>query len=301
VTLTIFILFRTRPDFARLSIQSVIEQSVQHFSLIVSDHSTNNEVEMMMKQYFPDISYVQRSPTLKHLEHFNSCINEVTTDYYCLFHDDDVMHPNFVECMLKFIEGHAGAAAYASNAYVETKGKIEPRLSFLSKNNYEVVGGPRNLALRYFSPNQSGIAPNPSYIYSRSLVGDQFFLVDGGKYADVTLLLDILQKEKILWLNKALMTYRIHGGNLGSAESAPDRLRFLGYLKKHRKLLGEDVVRDYRYSFIYKKIANNLESVHSKKYKVGSKFSNSYVFYRYLRVSTYKKLLNRALIKWATN
>jgi hypothetical protein len=164
-----------------------------------------------------------------------------------------------------------------------------------------VVGGPRNLALRYFSPNQSGIAPNPSYIYSRSLVGDQFFLVDGGKYADVTLLLDILQKGKILWLNKALMTYRIHGGNLGSAESAPDRLRFLGYLKKHRKLLGEDVVRDYRYSFIYKKIANNLESVRSKKYKVGSKFSNSYVFYRFLRVSTYKKLLKRALIKWATN
>lgn len=297
MTLTIFILCRDRPEFARLSIQSVIEQSCQKFSLIVSDHSTNNAVETMMKQDFPDVRYIRRPVTLKHLEHFNICIEQATADYYCLFHDDDVMHPNFVECMLKFIEANEGAAAYACNAYVETNGKIEPRLSFLSKNKYEVIDSPQNLAERYFSANQSGIAPNPSYIYSRNLVGDQFFVVDGGKYADVTLLLDILQRGKILWLNKALMTYRIHGGNLGSAESAPDRLRFLGYLKKHRKLFGEDLLRDYRYSFIYKKIAKNTQNLGKKKLEVGSNFLKIYVFYRFSRLRTYKILLNRALIK----
>lgn len=299
MTLTIFILCRNRPEFAKLSIQSVIEQTCQKFSLIVSDHSTNNAVESMMKQDFPDVCYIRRSATLKHLEHFNICIDQATTNYYCLFHDDDAMHPNYVESMLKFIEANQGAAAYACNAYIETKGKIEPRLSFLSRNEYEAINCARNLAERYFSQNQSGIAPNPSYIYSRSLVGDQFFEVDGGKYADVTLLLDILQRGKILWLNKALMTYRIHGGNLGSAESAPDRLRFLGYLKNHRKLFGENILRDYRYSFIYKKTTNNPQNLGSKKFKVASKFSKIYLFHRFFTFVTYKTLFNRALIKWS--
>lgn len=253
---------------------------------------------MMMKQYFPDVRYIRRSATLKHLEHFNICIDQATTDYYCLFHDDDVMHPNFVECMLKFIEANEGAAAYACNAYVETNGKIEPRLSFLSKNKYEVIDSPRNLAERYFSPNQSGIAPNPSYIYSRSLVGDQLFLVDGGRYADVTLLLDMLQRGKILWLNKALMTYRIHGGNIGCTESIPDRLRFLAYLKKNRNLIGNDILQDYRYSFIYKQTSNNQLKISLKKLNAELIFMKTYNFYRFLRLRTYKSLLCRALTKW---
>lgn len=298
MSLTIFVLCYNRPDLARLSIQSIVEQSCQSFQLIISDHSTNNEVELMVKSEFPNVSYVKRSVSLKHLEHFNVCIEEVRTDYYCLFHDDDLMGENFVETMLQFIGDYPTAAAFACNAFIETNGKVEPRLSFVSKKKYELISTPRELAERYFSHNQSGIAPNPSYVYSHRLAGDELFIVNGGKYADVALLLDVLQKGAILWLNKPLMTYRIHGNNVGSIESIPDRLRFLGYLKKHRKAFGKAILQDYRYSFIYKKILNSNRSSSSKRLGVVKNFLSSYQLSRYTRFSTYKILVKRALLKW---
>jgi len=298
VSLTIFVLCYNRPDLARLTIQSIVQQSCQNFRLIVSDHSTNHEVEAMVKVDFPSISYIKRSTSLKHLEHFNACIDEVQTDYYCLFHDDDLMAPNFVKNMLKFIGAHPTAAAYACNALIETNGRVEPRLSFISKNEYELISSPRDLAERYFSHNQSGIAPNPSYIYSHLLSGDKLFIVNGGKYADVALLLDILRAGSIFWVNEPLITYRMHGNNIGSVESMPDRLHFLGYLKKHRQEFGNALLQDYRYSFIYKKILNSDWRLRSKRLRVVKKFLGIYQIYRYSRFSTYKSLLKRALIKW---
>lgn len=298
--LTIYILCYNRPDFARESIQSVLAQTNQKFKLIISDHSSNDEVMEMVRNNFPDICYIRRPKKLKHLEHFNACIDEVETEYYCLFHDDDIMDPHFVHSMIKCIQSRPNAAAYACNSYIETSGKVESRLSFLSTRRYEVIDSPRNLAERYFSRNQSGIAPNPSYVYSRRLAGDHRFIVDGGKYADVSLLLDILLQGPIIWLNVPLMTYRMHGSNLGSVESLPDRLRFLGYLKKHGQIFGEDLLLDYRCSFIYKKILKNSKYLSSKRYRLAKKLLSTYGFERYTRFSTYRVLIIRFLNKWGS-
>ena len=297
--LTIYILCYNRPDFARLSILSVLAQTCNRFTFIVSDHSTNDAVQKMVSRDFPDITYIRRSPALKHLEHFNACIEEVQTDYYCLFHDDDIMGSDFVKVMLESIFKYSAAAAFACNAYIESHGKIEPRLAFLSRKKYELINTPRDLAKRYFSRNQSGIAPNPSYIYSRRLAGYQRFLVDGGKYADVSLLLDILQRGPIVWVNSPLITYRMHGNNLGSVESFPDRLRFLGYLKKYRVMFGEEILQDYRCSFIYKSILKSFPRPHAKRAKVARSFLNAYHLCLYTRLSSYQALLARALVKWA--
>lgn len=298
VPLTIYILCYNRPEFAKQSIESVLSQVCQRFNLIVSDHSSHNGVEEMVRKNFPDITYIRRSSSLKHLEHFNLCIHEVSTDYYCLFHDDDVMAPNFVEEMLEFIQHHQDAAAFACNAYIETNGEIEKRLAFLSYKKYEKFDTPKRLAARYFSRNQSGIAPNPSYIYSSRIAGDQRFIVNGGKYADVSLLLDIAQQGPIIWLNKPLMTYRMHGNNLGSVESLPDRLRFLAYLKQYKEILGEEVLHDYRSSFIYKRILRAGFQGRPQRYITAKTYLNSYQCYHYTRWSTYKALFMRALDKW---
>jgi glycosyltransferase involved in cell wall biosynthesis len=298
VSLTIFILCYNRPDLAKYSIESVIAQTCQKFNLVISDHSTNHDVKDMVAKNFPGITYKRRSSALKHLEHFNLCINEVEDDYYCLFHDDDIMATNFVEEMLHFIEAHPDAAAFACNAYIENRGQIEKRLSFLSHKQSEVFHSPKQLAQRYFSRNQSGIAPNPSYIYNRKIAGKQGFIVDGGKYADVSMLLDVSQKGQILWLNKPLMTYRFHGNNLGSFESRPDRIRFLAYLKKHQNILGHEVLHDYRSSFIYKRVLSERPATYSKRYTTAKSYLKSYHCYHYTRLSTYLYLVKRVLNKW---
>ena len=295
-SLTIFVLCHDRPDFARLTLRSILAQTDRDFELIVSDNSSNDEVERMVKAEFPQINYRRRVPMLQYLAHFNRCIDEAQGDYFCLFHDDDLMHPEFVRNMKRVMDEHPGAVACSCNARIESMGTLESRSSFRALGRLERIASPRDLAQRYFSRAQSGIAPFPAYVYRRCLVGDVRLPVEGGKYADVTFLLDVALKGSVVWLNETLMTYRIHGGNVGSSENLRDRLRFLGYVKRNLKVLGKDLVADYRCSFIYKRMARD-QSVPEARRRTAGRFLKHYSWSRYANVSLYSALVKRALIK----
>jgi GT2 family glycosyltransferase len=297
-SLTIYILCHNRPDYARQAIQSIMDQTCRTFKLIVSDNSSNDDVERMVKNEFPDTYYIRRLPMLKAAEHFNRCIEEANTDYFCLFHDDDVMSSNYVDAMMQCAHDYPSAIAIGCNANIERFGKLEPRASFCSFRKHEIIPSPQNLAMRYFSRAQSGIAPFPGYIYNRRLVGSLRLPLEGGKYADVTWLLSLAIKGSIVWINSSLMTYRMHESNDSNIESPRDRLRFLGFLKQNRKLFRAGLLEDYRCSFIYKKILRAPIDGHAASRRVAISFLNNYRWSRYMRLDTYKALAVRLLVKW---
>lgn len=297
-SLTIYILCHNRPDYARQAILSVLGQISRAFMLVVSDNSSNDDVERMVKSEFPDVHYVRRTPILTFLEHLNSCIEETHSEYFCLFHDDDVMNPDFVEVMSECQRAYPAAVAFGCNARIERFGKPEKRTFFRSFRKHELIDTPRNLASRYFSRAQSGFAPFPGYVYNRRLVGDQRLPVEGGKYADVTWLLSLARKGRIVWVNMPLMTYRLHGGNISNAESLRDRLRLLGFLKKNHAEFGTGVLKDYRYSFIYKRIQKACIGYACGRCRTVISFVHHYRWSRYARLDYYKALVVRALVKW---
>jgi len=296
--LSIFILCHNRSTDAKAAIQSVLNQKNTAFSLTISDNSSNDEVECMVKIEFPDACYIRRRPMLQVLEHFNQCIDEVKSSYFCLFHDDDVMNQDFFAEVTTCLHSHPNAIAFGCNANIEYFGKLQPQSSFLSFRQIEMISSSRDLAVRYFSRSQSGIAPFPGYVYKREAVGDLRFHPEGGKYSDVTWLLNLASKGPILWINKPLMTYRLHESNDGGIESRRDRLRFLGYLKKNLPELGRDILRDYRYSFIYKTVLNNCNAEYSKRKRLASAFLRKYRWMRYSRFDTYKALIMRTFVNW---
>ena len=296
--LTIYILCHNRPDFARQTIASVRAQTSHNYELVVSDNSSNDEVEHMVRNEFPDVRYLRRQPMLAPHAHFNRCIGEAQREYFCLFHDDDLMAPDFVETMQQCVRKYPGAVAIGCNAVIENAGKLEARYSFRSYRSFEVIDSARELAARYFSRAQSGFAPFPCYVYNRRMVGATRLAVDGGKYADVAWLLDLAGSGPIVWINRPLMTYRMHGGNDGMVESARDRLRLLAYLKRKRIQFGEGILSDYRNSFIYKPIERKGTGASAARRRIASAFLKRHRCRRYVRPDTYRALARRTLIKW---
>lgn len=296
-SLTIYILCHNRPDDAKQAILSVLKQTDKAFNLVVSDNSSNDELEQLVKKEFPEIAYIRRLPMLPVAEHFNRCIEDTQSDYFCLFHDDDLMSPEFVRTVKESIHVYPEAIAFACNAKLESFGTFEAHLSFRSFRSHEIIRTPRDLAMRYFSRAQSGIAPYPGYIYNRRLIGQERTPLDGGKYADVTWLLKLARKGPIVWINTPLMTYRLHASNDGNVESPRDRLRFLGYLKQSRAEIGETVLLDYRCSFIYKEYIKSNGTSNLNRRRFALLFLKKYRWSRYARLDTYKALTNRALIK----
>lgn len=90
-SLTIFVLCHNRPDFTRQTLRSILDQTDGDFELVVSDNSSNDEVEQMVRAEFPQVDLRRRVPMFRQLEHFNRCIDEAETDYFCLFHDADLI------------------------------------------------------------------------------------------------------------------------------------------------------------------------------------------------------------------
>jgi glycosyltransferase involved in cell wall biosynthesis len=295
-SLTIFVLCHNRPEFTRQTLHSILGQTDKDFELVVSDNSSNDEVGRMVGAEFPRVDYRRRLPMLRQLEHFNRCIDEAQTDYFCLFHDDDLMHPDFARRMKAVLDSHPEVIACGCNALLESFGKIEPRTSFRAFGELEWIGSPRDLARRYFSRGQSGIAPFPGYVYRRRPLGELRLPLEGGKYSDVTWLLSLAMRGAMAWITAPLMTYRIHGGNDGVVESLRDRLRFMGFAKRNLKVLGKDLLADYRCSFIYKPMASADTAAPARR-KLARAFLRRYKWSRYTNLSLYSALVRRAIIK----
>lgn len=295
--ITVFILCHNRPTDAQKTIASVLRQTHPPASLIISDNSSHDAVEQMVKENFPEIQYIRRPRGLNAFDHFNLCMTEVKTDYFCLFHDDDLMHENFLEALVSAALAFPQAIAIGCNAQIQNVHAQIENFSFKSSNLYDEISSPMDLARRYFSRNQSGIAPFPGYIYKRRLTENVNFNRSGGKYGDVTWLISLAQLAPIVWINQPLMTYRLHGENDGLVESRRDRLKLLAFLKSHKEILTQDLLNDFRISFIYKPILEK-KSNHSNRTKLAHLFLKNYRLKRYFKSATYKDLLKRARIKW---
>jgi glycosyltransferase involved in cell wall biosynthesis len=294
--LSIVIHCHNRPAYAKVAIESALQQTNRDFKLVISDNSTNDETGDLVRTQFPQVDYRRRPPTLPAIEHFNFNIAEANTDFICLFHDDDVMTPDFVDVMLKTIESYPQAVAYSCNADIINEQGAITGACFESSSRYVVVNSPRALAGRYFSRYPNGFAPFPAYIYRTSTVKTlPLNSQSAGKYSDLTWLLDLSKVGAIVWNTRKLMHYRIHATNDGGIESSKGRFKLLGYLKKNRSSVGQAIINDYRF-FLYKKFCKSGASDHQftgRVIDIFNRYMQAYRVKRFFRAETYAYIFHK--------
>ena len=72
----------------------------------------------------------------------------------------------------------------------------------------------------------------------------------GGIHADVSFLLDILQRGPIILTTEILMSYRLHDTNLNNDTSVPIQYGFLRYLKSQVSMENSQALQDFRYTIM---------------------------------------------------
>lgn len=295
--LDVFLLCHNRPESAKEAIESILAQDVEGLRLIVSDNSSDGRVAEMLARDFPDVRIVQRG-CLPALAHFNACIAEAVADYFCLFHDDDLMGPDFVAEMRRASMRYPDAVAFGANARVVNLENGARTTSFRAFGRYELIGSARDLFHRYFGRHQTGIAPFPGYVYRTAVAGKERIPEAGGKYADVTWLLRLASLGRVVWCNTPLMDYHIHGGNDGLQESRRDRLRFLGFIKCCPACANATDLSDYRY-FLYKKLVASSNGNPARAAQM-RRFLRWQRVRRHLRVADLGALLRKTSLKHLT-
>src|SRR5659263_209879 len=100
----IFIATHNRPILVISAIQSALKQNFGSFEVIVSDNSTNEETGEVIKQFEDNrLIYKRRTPILSSSDHFNAILQDVTSDYFMIFHDDDIMYFNMLKYLFDII------------------------------------------------------------------------------------------------------------------------------------------------------------------------------------------------------
>jgi len=291
--LTIFLMCHNRPAYAKCAINSILHQTNHSFRLIVSDNSTNDELYRLVSTEFADLEIRRRIPSIPSTDHFNKCLSEVDTELFCLFHDDDLMEPGYVNAMLETIKRHPSAVAYSCNAELVDENNVPKHGYFETNGSDVIIDTPRALAGRYFSRFPNGVAPFPAYIFRSNIAANiPIDTQSGGKYSDVSWLLEISKCGHFIWNSERLIRYRVHSTNDGGLESIRDRLRFLRYLKTNICFVGPAIISDYRF-FLYKKLIHTEltgKILTQNSIRITNRYLLLYRIYRFFKRETYAYL-----------
>lgn len=273
--LTVVILTCNRCDLLIETIQSVLNQNCNDFSIVVSDNSSNEETLKKIQEKFIDerFVYVKRDRQYSPFEHFNLCLSEVNTKYVILFHDDDLMKENLVESLYNNIV-NKGYIAVGCNALIQNNNDKTEKEYFITRENL-IIRDCSSLVKQYLLDN---IVPFPAYIYDLEKIKQKKLLFKNcvGKYSDVAWLLNLLQYGTIKWLKKSLMYYRVHGNQDSQKIDFYSQIKLFNLYKKYINTHElKKMFLKKRISFLY-----GYESSTKKKYR-NWKIYCRYSFFKY--------------------
>lgn len=301
-TIRIVILSRDRPKYLKSTIDSVLNQrtSTVKIKIVISDNSEKNEVEKMVNLNYPNdnIDYVRRTPSVSALKHFQLVISEIDEKYTVLFHDDDLMHPDYINTMLPFIRKE-GVAAVGCNAFLFTN---DLKKTVLSKSfSFEEAKTFSNEKefLREYIPSSSGIAAFPGHMYNTECLQkielENIYRTGGS--SDVLLLNSLLSYGAIIWIPNYLMYYRLHGLNDGNNLYTADYIAILNRMSHNG--IGKDTdALLMRFVYLLRWfVAQDIKNIYLWKNRVIFRYLFVKLFVLLFRADSWKILLNNQYVK----
>ena len=126
--ITIAVTVFSRREFVLDAIHSALNQTMPVKVIVVEDCGSDAMLRDFVTGEFGDRIEYFRNPKNRGLfDNWNACMNYCRTPWLSILHDDDLLHPNFVETMLGLAKSAPGRALYrGQSAILHEDGKITP-------------------------------------------------------------------------------------------------------------------------------------------------------------------------------
>jgi len=293
----VFLATYNRPHLIEKTIDSILNQSYKLFELIISDNSTNDDTSIIInKKYVNQVKYIHRIPT--NPQHFNLILNDVTSDYFMIFHDDDTMHSNMLEYLCKIINERKEIVAVGANARIIENGQLK-RNFFYKDLKSDITIYDREQIIKAYSVQK--FVPLPGYLYRREVAEKMKFNTNyGRKNCDAAFIIDLLTLGPIVFVARPLMDYYKHKDQDSKIYDFIGILKLIGYIRKSSEYhKNHPLIIRFRIQNIYAemkyRLSNDKISVISKRYlhliKLLIKYSITEFFPKIILLTIYYKLL----------
>lgn len=206
--ITLRILSHNRREFLEKTLASAFAQDEPFNEVELYDNGSDFPVKSLAEKY-PRLRFVGLPQPVPQAENFRRAFADPpATRWLCVFHDDDILHADFVKTVRAALRADPGLGAVSANGEVideqgETHGALLPNL----KTDL-LLRGPADLARWYCK----GFIPFPATVYrwSPEFGSDLDFAYPYGRCGDVALLARVVQRAPILLLTPKLFSYRRH-------------------------------------------------------------------------------------------
>jgi len=247
----IFIATYNRPKLVTKAVSSALNQNYDSYEVIVSDNSTNNETEILLAKIKNErLFYKKREPSLHPIDHLNAILADVKSEYFMIFHDDDIMHPDMIRTLMKKINGRKDVMAIGANAKVVKNGRIKWNNFNKKLKSDTIISDRSSMAELYLTDH---IVPFPSYLYRREISSKlKLDTNHGGKYCDAAFIIDITSLGNVMLCASPLMDSCKHPDQDSSINSFNDRIRLINYIVRTTEITRRNTaLKKFRVNNIY--------------------------------------------------
>ena len=212
-----------RLRYLREAVASVLEQTYADLSLHVSDNaSTDGTAEWLASLQDPRVTFSRHERNVGWLANINSCFDRVDGDasYVSVFHDDDVMHRDFLERSVAMLDAHpnAGLCHSAFDLVGHEGGVIRSRVNWTHGLDSNVVETGAEFIERSMRWSCRVCAPTV-LIRRATLAGRRYDSIDG-PCPDFGLWLRLALDSDVAFIGDPVVSYRVHGATVSAGLAA---------------------------------------------------------------------------------
>jgi glycosyltransferase involved in cell wall biosynthesis len=216
------------------SIDSVLAQTYEDFTLTICDNCSTDNTEDIVRGYADSrVRYVRNEKNIGPIGNTNRCLDLATGEYVCIWHHDDVMLPDNLGLKIKLLEDNRDVGFVHSNLML-----IDPRGKVLAENMWAketrsdyIKGGSK--AFRDFLD----LYPYSSSIFIGTVLARRSCYETTGPFDhdfphcyDGEMWMRMLLYFRVACIGAALVKYRVHPA---SESSSWGDYNSLPYLREH--------------------------------------------------------------------
>lgn len=211
-TVTVYITSLNRPKMLREAILSVLKQSIAPAKIVILDNGSESMVRESVSDFFSQgVEWRDQKGVRSFTSSFNCAIQETTTPFLFIMHDDDRLFPDFLEMQCQFLSKQPQAAAVACDGVMINEFGVQlNRLDRLQSQKKDLVLKDSAEAAFFYTWNY---LPFPSFVYRTQFAKLIKMKESPDKTCgacDIVYLVELAEKGALLYHENVLFEYRIH-------------------------------------------------------------------------------------------
>lgn len=247
----IYITTCNRIECLKIMVASVLRQTFSDYNLYILDNCSSDGTEHFISSIQDTrIHYIRHGRNIGGTSNLNYAFEHCDSNFFCVFHDDDIAHCDLIEKELQYMEQHEECAAVSCLAdNIDETGKIIWHCPVIA-NQSEKIYSDTDFFKTYLSRQKSFIFPATMYRNDFIKRNKIALKEDPGPCRDVVLYMDIEKAGGVLAeIQRPMFDYRIHSNQDSFANLEKMLIQLMQYLSQ-----------DPYYSMILNKCRSGKES-----------------------------------------